>query len=81
MKTVLIVLALWAMIGCNPYRELQQIDMVQVQVVKIDTVWRHPDRLKQLTWKDSEDVEYVSFVSLGNNVYSLGTSMYVMRKR
>ena len=81
MKIILVALALWAMIGCNSYRELQQIDMVQVHVVRIDTVWRHPDRMKQLTWKDSDNIEYISFVSLSNNVYPMGTNMFVMRKR
>jgi hypothetical protein len=81
MKTILVALALWVTIGCTSYRELQQIDMVQVQVVKIDTIWRHPGQMKQLTWKDSDDIEYISFVSLGNEVYSLGSSMYVLKKR
>ena len=81
MKIILVALALWATIGCARYRELQQIDMVQVHVVKIDTIWRHPDRVKALTWKDSKGIEYISFVSLGNEAYPIGTNMFVMKKR
>ena len=81
MKITLAALALWAMIGCTSYRELQQIDMVHVHVVRIDTVWRHPGQVKQLTWKDSDDIEYISFVSLGNEAYPIGTNMFVMKKR
>ena len=81
MKTTLAALALWATIGCTSYRELQQIDMVHVHVVRIDTVWRHPDRVKLVTWKGSDDVEYVSYVSLSNEAYPIGTNMVVMKKR
>lgn len=81
MKIILIALALWATIGCTSYRELQQIDMVHVQVVRIDTIQRSSNMLKAITWKDSDDIQYISYVSLENRVYSLGSSMYVMRKR
>ena len=57
MKTTLVALALLAAIGCtNSFREIQQADMVKAQVVKIDTIWRHPERVQQLTWKDSDDI-------------------------
>ena len=81
MKTTLAALALWAIIGCTSYRELQQIDMVQVQVVRIDTIWRYTENIKQLTWKDSRDIQYVSYISLGNESYPIGSSMYMMKKR
>jgi len=82
MKTTLIVLALWATIGCSSaYREIQEVDMVKARLVRIDTIWRHPEKIKQLTWKDSDDIQYISYVSLQNELYSVGTSMFVMRKR
>ena len=82
MKTTLVALALWATIGCtSAYREIQEVDMVMAELVRIDTVFRHPEQKKQLTWKDSDDIQYISYVSLHNDQYSLGTSIYVMRKR
>ena len=81
MKTILILLALVAAVGCANLREVQQVDMVEAKVVRIDTVFRHPDPLKQLTWKDRDDIQYVSFVSIYNELYKVGSSMYVMRKR
>jgi hypothetical protein len=82
MKTILVVLALWATIGCaSSYREIQQADMVKVQVIKIDTIFRHPEKVKQLTWKDTDDIQYITYVSIYNELYSIGSSMYVMRKR
>ena len=82
MKTILVALALLAAIGCtNSYREIQQVDMVKAELVKIDTIWRHPERVKQLTWKDNDDIRYISYVSIYNEVYAIGSSMYVMRRR
>lgn len=82
MKTTLIVLALWATIGCtSAYREVQEVDMVKAQLVRIDTIFRHPEKVKQLTWKDSDNIQYISYVSLRNELYSVGASLYVMRKR
>ena len=82
MKTTVVALALLALFGCtNSFREIQQADMVKAQVVKIDTIWRHPERVKQLTWKDSDDIRYITYVSIYNELYAVGSSMYVMRKR
>jgi hypothetical protein len=82
MKTTLVALALLAAIGCtNSFREIQQVDMVRVQVVKIDTIFRHPEKVKQLTWKDTDDIQYITFVSIYNELHPVGSSMYVMRRR
>ena len=81
MKTILLPLVLIAAAGCTSLRETQQVDMVTAKVIRIDTVFRYPDRLKQLTWKDNDDIQYVSYVSMYNEMYSVGSSMYVMRKR
>lgn len=82
MKTTLVAIALLAVIGCtNSFREIQQVDMVKAELVKIDTIFRHPEKVKQLTWKDSDDIQYISYVSIYNEVYGIGSSMYVMRKR
>ena len=81
MKTILLPLALIAAAGCANLKETQQVDMVQAKVIKIDTVYRYPEHLKQLTWKDNDDIRYISYVSIYNEMYAIGSSMYVMRKR
>ena len=82
MKTTLVALAMLAAIGCtHSFREIQQADMVKAEVVKIDTIWRHPERVKQLTWKDTDSIRYITYVSIYNEMYSVGSSMYVIRKR
>ena len=67
--------------GCVHLREAQQVDMIEVKVIRIDTVYRLPDPLKQLTWEDNDKIEYISYVPLLNNAFELGTIVYVMRKR
>lgn len=81
MKTILLPFALIAAVGCANLKETQQVDMVQAKVIKIDTVYRYPEHLKQLTWKDNDDIRYISYVSIYNEMYAIGSSMYVMRKR
>ena len=81
MKTILLPFALIAAVGCANLKETQQVDMVQAKVIKIDTVYTYPEHLKQLTWKDNDDIRYISYVSIYNEMYAIGSSMYVMRKR
>lgn len=81
MKTILLSFVLVVAIGCSNLREVQQVDMVEARVIRIDTVFRHPDHLKKLTWQDRDEVRYVSFVALYNNQYPVGSRMLVMKKR
>lgn len=81
MKTILLPFALIAAVGCANIKETQQVDMVQAKVIKIDTVFRYPEHMKQLTWKDIDDIQYISFVSIYNETYKIGSSLYVMRKK
>jgi hypothetical protein len=81
MKTILVAMSLLAAVGCANLRQAQQVDVVEAKVVKIDTVIRHPDPLKQITWKDQDDIQYISYVELNDRTFQLGSVMYVMRKR
>jgi hypothetical protein len=79
MKTILAAIGLVAVIGCNTGKEIQ-VEMVQAELIRIDTVFRQPNERKQLTWRDQDNIEYISFVSM-NHTYPLGISMIVMRAR
>jgi hypothetical protein len=81
MKTTLVLFAVIAAVGCANLRQVQQVDMVQAKVIRIDTLYRYPEHLKQLTWKDKDDIQYISYVSIYNENYEIGSSMYVMRRR
>lgn len=77
----LLPLALAAIIsGCFHERAFQ-MNMTDVQLVKIDTVTRYPDTPQQiLTWRSDDHIDYIIFEPLGN-YYVLGSRMRVMVKR
>ena len=79
MKTILAAMCFFAVIGCNNGKEIQ-VEMVQAELIRIDTLFRQSNERKQLTWRDQDNIEYISFVSM-NNTYPLGISMIVMRTR
>jgi hypothetical protein len=83
MKTILGIILLIAVTGCSTSRELQA-EMVRAELVKIDTVQRHsPHYLQQqlqLTWRDSYDIEYVTYVPVYEK-YILGSSITMLKTR
>lgn len=80
MKTILIASCLIAAAGCTSVKEVQ-VEMIQAQLIKIDTVYRQPNLSRQqLTWKGEDNIEYVSFVNM-DQVYPLGVSLLVMKTR
>lgn len=82
MKTFILLLLISAAIaGCYSPREIQ-VDIVSAKLIRIDTVFRYTNDKSQqlLTWRDTENIEYVSYVPLQAN-YTLGTRMAVLRKR
>jgi hypothetical protein len=78
MKTILVVaMSLMAIFGCRVEKDIQ-VEMVRAELIKIDTVFRSPKTLQLLTWKDRDDVRYISYESLERS-FIVGTSMLVMR--
>jgi len=79
-KTLPFLLAAIIVAGCTSEREIQ-MDMTNVELVKIDTVQRYPNAPEKiLTWRSEDRVDYVTFVPL-NSYYPLGSKMKVMVKR
>ena len=80
MKTILLVAIVIALFSCSAPKELQA-EMVNAQLVKIDTVFRYADTPKQLlTWRDDNRIDYVTYVPL-NNYFTVGSRMVVLVKR
>jgi hypothetical protein len=79
MKTILIALLITAITGCYTSKEIE-VEMVQAELIKIDTVSRQPDDKKMLTWRDQDDIDYISYASM-HETYALGLKMMVMRRR
>ncbi|HEV7783420.1 MAG TPA: hypothetical protein VGO58_19230 [Chitinophagaceae bacterium] len=79
MKTILIALFITGITGCYTSKEIE-VEMVQAELIRIDTISRHPDNQKMLTWRDQDQIDYVSYAAMHEN-YSLGLRMMVMRRR
>ena len=82
MKTALAGIAFIAVIimACGPSKEIN-VEMVNAQLVKVDTIYRSSENPKQqLTWRDSDNIEYISIVSM-NRSYPLGVIMSMLRPR
>ena len=82
MKTTLAALTFLAFttVACSPAREIN-VEVVNAQLIKVDTIFRSSDNPKQqLTWRDSDNIEYISIVSM-NRAYQLGTIMNMLRPR
>jgi hypothetical protein len=55
--------------------------MIKAQLIKIDTIYRQPNFVKQqLTWRGDDNIQYVSFVPIDEQ-YPLGVSLLVMKTR
>ena len=58
--------------------------MVRAEVIRIDTIERYlhnvPTKQKQITWRDSDNLEYVTIVPM-YAFYSVGTSMTMLKPR
>ena len=68
------------LVGCTGPKDLQ-MDITDVELIKIDTVQRYQNLSEKiLTWRDENQVSYVTFVPL-ETYYAVGTRMKVMVKR
>ena len=80
MKTILLSLLFAAGVtGCYTAKEIE-VEMVQAQLIRIDTVSPHPDQKQNLTWRDQDDNDYVSYEPMYVN-YLVGSRMLIMRRR
>ncbi len=79
MKALLVLLGT-LIYSCGAEKEVQA-SMVDVQLVKIDTVDRYPNHeQKLLTWRDENNINYITFEPM-NNHYKLGDLMKVMVRK
>jgi len=79
MKTSLLLLLLASGIayGCMSEREVE-VRMVNVQLVRIDTLTRYPNgEEKMLTWRSDDAIDYVTYEPMRTN-YVIGSRMAVM---
>jgi hypothetical protein len=77
MKIVILFIVGSVFVGCRAGREVQA-EFVNVQLVKIDTIYRYQKNEIVLTWKCRENVELVSFVSPYEQQYKIGSTYKVL---
>ena len=79
MKTLLPLLSMLVLAGCFAEKKIEA-DMVNVQLVKIDTLYRFPNAQLALTWLSDKNVSYVTYEPLSKN-FKVGSTMKVMMPR
>jgi hypothetical protein len=81
MKGVALLLITAVASGCYTRKEIQ-VEIVNAQLVRIDTIYRYSasETKQQLTWRDSQNIEYVSYAPL-QTTYMVGTRMAVLRTK
>lgn len=80
MKTVIsaAVVAL-ALFSCASQNEIQ-VEFVNAELIKIDTVYRPSGHEQVLTWRTPNNVQYISYASI-DDVYLVGARFPVMVRR
>jgi hypothetical protein len=80
MKTLLLMLSGIMLHSCTA-EKVVQVSVIDVRLVKIETVQRYPDGKKQLlTWRDVNNIDYVTYEPI-TAYFPLGTYMKVMIRR
>jgi hypothetical protein len=80
MKAMILLLGATLAYSCTTEKEIQS-DMVDVQLVKIETVQRYPDfEQKLLTWRDRNNIDYITFEPASSE-YKVGTFMKVLVRK
>jgi len=77
MKTAITLILCAVFFSCSVDREIQA-DIVDFQLVKIDTIQRYPNmKQKLLTWRSDSNIAYVTYEPMSNG-FTVGSKMKVM---
>ena len=68
--------ALAAVLASCSTREIQA-EFVNAELIRVDTVYRHPKQEAVLTWRCKDKVQFVTFARL-NHSYTVGTIFPVL---
>jgi hypothetical protein len=80
MKFVLLLIVLFSAGGCVALQREVEVELGHAELIRIDTLYRYPEHIKQLTWKDEKNTRYISIASMGE-VYKVGTKMRMLHQR
>lgn len=80
MKAVWLVIAALSLQSCISSKESVQVNMLNAELVRIDTLFRYKTPVKVLTWRSSDQTEYYSYAKLSEH-YNIGIKMPVLMRR
>jgi len=80
MKTIVSIAAITMLCSCAASYKEVQVEVVNAELVRIDTISRYNKTEKVLTWKSSDNVRFVSYADIGSN-YIVGSRMMVLMRR
>jgi hypothetical protein len=81
MKSVFLILAGWLCFSsCNSSKEIQ-VERVNVQLVRVDTIYRQSGYLKILTWQTTDRLRYLSIEPLSASYMPVGVTMGMLIRR
>ena len=81
MKAILLLIVPVLLYSCAGEKEVQ-VEIVNVELVKIDTIYRGSSVKEQLlTWKAENNVQYVSYQPINSGSFNIGSRMKMMVKR
>ena len=66
MKTIIAIAAIVLFCGCYSYKEIQ-VQMMNAELIRIDTVYRYERHEQVLTWKGADNSHFVSYAALGQD--------------
>ncbi|HYF30699.1 MAG TPA: hypothetical protein VD993_06245 [Chitinophagaceae bacterium] len=79
MKTILAVAAIVLFCGCYSFKEMQ-VQMVNAELIRIDTVYRYERQEQVLTWRGADRTHFVSYAGMGQE-FIVGSRVTVFVRR
>jgi hypothetical protein len=79
MKAIFTLALAASLCGCYTNREVE-VQTINVQLIRIDTIYRHPGLEQVLTWQTDDNVKYVSYENM-QKTFTLGSRFTVMIRR
>jgi hypothetical protein len=79
MKLLVLISAIFWLAACRFGSEIQ-VERVNVELVRVDTIYRDGDSVKIFTWQSPNHLKYTSFEGIKTK-FPLGTTMAIFIKR
>ena len=78
-RMIFVIVAAVSVASCWVQKEVE-VEVTRAELIRIDTVYRYPGSMKQLTWKDDRKRQFTSFTTMDNN-NTLGEKMTMLSQK